>query len=158
MNELTQIIRDCKIGINTKIHNFVNLYGCIIGKNCIVGSFVEIQGGVIIGDRVKIESHSLLCEGVTIEDEVFIGHSVIFVNDNCPRAVNEDGEVKGKKDWKLLKTMVGKGASIGSNATILGGLEIGEDSIVGAGAVVTKNVPPKSIVVGNPAKVIRKIR
>lgn len=156
MIDSTQIIRNCKIGKNTKIYNFVNLYECTIGEDCTIGSFTEIQKGVIVGNRVKIESHSLLCEGVTIEDEVFVGHSVVFVNDNHPRSVNRNGKLKDRKDWDLLETVVRKGASIGSNATILGGVEIGEGSMVGAGAVVTKNVPPKSVVVGNPARAIRK--
>lgn len=157
MSNSNQIIKDCKIGINTKIHNFVNLYGCTIGQDCIVGSFVEIQKGVIIGNKVKIESHSFLCEGVTIEDEVLIGHCVVFINDNYPRSTTNHGKLKNEKDWKLLKTIIRKGASIGSNATILGGIEIGSNSIVGAGAVVAKNVPPKSVVAGNPAKIIRRI-
>lgn len=156
MIDSTQIIRNCKIGKNTKIYSFVNLYECIIGEDCVIGTFTEIQKGVIVGNRVKIESHSLLCEGVTIEDEVFIGNSVVFINDNYPRSVNKDGKIKDKKDWNLLETVVRRGASIGSNATILGGVEIGEDSMVGAGAVVTKNVPPKSVVIGNPARIIKE--
>lgn len=157
MSNSNQIIRDCKIGINTKIYNFVNLYGCTIGKDCTVGSFVEIQKGVVIGNKVKIESHSFLCEGLTVEDEVFIGHSVAFINDNYPRSINKFGKIKGKKDWKLLGTIIRKGASIGSNATILGGIEIGKNAMVGAGAVVTKNVPPRSIVAGSPASATGKI-
>lgn len=157
MNNLAQVIKDCRVGKGTKIYNFVNLYGCTIGENCIIGSFVEIQNGVIVGNRVKIESHSILCEGVVIENKVFVGHSVVFINDKYPTSVNENGKIKGKKDWKLLKTIVRRGASIGSNATILGGIEIGEDSMVGAGAVVVKDVPPRSIVVGNPARIIRTL-
>jgi acetyltransferase-like isoleucine patch superfamily enzyme len=157
MNSSTQIIKDCKIGKSTRIYNFVNLYECIIGENCIIGSFVEIQRDVTIGNKVRIGSHSFLCEGITIEDDVFVGHSVTFVNDNYPRSVNKNGEMKTKKDWKLLRTIIRKRASIGSNATILGGIKIGRNSMIGAGAVVTKNVPANSIVVGNPAKVIKKI-
>lgn len=140
-----QKILNCKIGDNTKIWDFVNLYGCTIGENCMIGSFVEIQNGVVIGSGCKIESHSFICEGVEIEDDVFIGHHVVFTNDKYP-ATN--------LEWKLLKTKIKKGASIGSNATILPGIVIGENSMVGAGAVVTKSVEDNEVVAGNPAKVI----
>jgi|SRR3989344_9340685 len=150
-------VNDCKIGKSTQIWNFVNLYGCKIGENCIIGSFVEIQNGVKIGDRVKVESHSFICEGVTIENEVFIGHHVTFTNDKYPKSVNKKGKLMGRSDWEPLETIVRKNASIGSNATILGGITIGENSIIGAGSVVTKSVPDNVIVLGNPAKLIRKI-
>lgn len=154
----TQIIKNCLLGKNTKIWNFVNLYGCKIGEYCSIGAFVEIQNGVEIGNKVKIESHSFICEGVTIEDNVFIGHHVVFTNDKYSRSTNKDGTLKKKKDWKILKTIVNKGASVGSNSTILGGVVIGENSIVGAGSVVTRNVPSNVIVAGNPARVINKVK
>lgn len=147
------IVRDCKIGKRTKVHNFVNLYGCTIGSDCSIGSFVEIQEGVMIGSKVKIQSHAFLCDGVTIEDEAFIGHHVVFINDTHPRSTKTDKKVKGKADWKMERTIVKKRASIGSNATILGGITIGKNAMVGAGAVVTKNVPDNATVVGNPARI-----
>lgn len=153
----TQIIKNCTLGKNTKVWNFVNLYGCTIGEDCIIGTFVEIQNGVIVGDRVKIESYSFICEGVIIKDNVLIGHHVVFTNDKYPRSTNKDGTLKKKKDWKILKTTVNKGASIGSNSTILGGVVIGENSIVGAGSVVTRNVPSNVIVAGNPARIISNL-
>lgn len=152
-----QKISNCKIGKGTKIYDFVNLYGCTIGDESTVGTFVEIQKGVIIGNKVKIQSHSFLCEGVIVEDEAFIGHHVVFVNDRYPRSTNENGLLKSDKDWELQNTIIKKRASIGSNATILGGITIGENSIVGAGSVVTKNVPKNTIVAGNPARTIRKL-
>lgn len=152
------IITDCTIGENTTIYSFVNLYGCAIGNNCRIGTFVEIQKGVQIGNLVKIQSHSFLCEGVTIENEVFIGHHVVFINDRYPKATNKKQQLQTDTDWELQRTIVKIGASIGSNATILGGITIGEYSIVGAGSVVTKSVAPYTIVAGNPARVIRKIR
>lgn len=145
----------CKTGKNTKIWEPVNMYDCVIGDDCMVGAFVEIQGGVNIGNKVKIQSHSFICEGVTIEDDVFIGHHVVFTNDKYPRSVNSKGALATRNDWKLLKTVIKKGASIGSNVTILGGVTIGEYALVGAGAVVTKDVPPHTTVVGNPAKILR---
>lgn len=152
-----RISKDVKLGKNVKIFCFVNLYGCEIGDSTKIGPFVEIQKGVKIGSRCKISSHTFICEGVTIEDEVFIGHNVTFINDLYPRATNEKGELQTEQDWKVIPTLVKRGASIGSSATILAGVTIGEYSIVGAGAVVTKDVPPFSIVAGVPAKVIRKI-
>lgn len=154
----TQIIKNCIIGKNTKVWDFVNLYGCKIGKDCVIGSFVEIQRGVIVGDRVKIESYSFICEGVKIQDNVFIGHHVVFTNDKYPRSTTEDGALKKKRDWKILRTIVSKGASIGSNSTILAELVIGDNSIVGAGSVVTRNVPINVIVAGNPARIINKVK
>jgi len=154
-NNSYQAIIDCKIGKNTKLWRFINIYGCTIGDNCLIGAFVEIQDGVKIGNKVRIQSHTFICEGVTIEDDVFIGHGVAFVNDNYPRAVNKKGKPIDRKDWNLLPVIVKKGASIGSNATILGGITIGEHAMVGAGSVVTKNVLSYSTVAGNPARVIK---
>jgi acetyltransferase-like isoleucine patch superfamily enzyme len=144
-----------KLGKNVSIHCFVNLYGCSIGDDSRVGSFVEIQKNASIGTRCKISSHTFICEGVTIEDEVFIGHGVMFINDLDPHAT-ADGKLQSEADWKVVPTRVCKGASIGSNATIVGGVTIGAGSLVGAGAVVTKNVPAGVVVVGNPARVLRK--
>src|SRR6266480_2629231 len=132
-----QNINRCKIGKRTKIYDFVNLYDCTIGEACIIGTFVEIQKDVIIGDKVKIESHSFICSGVTIEDAVFIGHHVVFTNDKYPRATSDEGNLKKANDWKLEKTIVKNNASIGSNATILPGVTIGENALIGAGSVVT---------------------
>jgi len=150
-----QIIKNCDVGKNTKVWNFVNLYNCKIGSDCIVGSFVEIQGNVRIGNLVKIGSHTFICENVIIEDEVFIGHHVVFINDKYPRSTNKNGKLKNDKDWESLKTVIKKGASIGSNATLLAGITVGAGSIVGAGAVVAKNVPSNVIVAGNPAVILR---
>lgn len=147
------------LGKDVKIYHsqLVNLYGCEIGDETKIGAFVEIQKEVVIGRRCKISSHSFICEGVTIEDEVFIGHGVMFTNDLYPRATAETGSLQTEKDWKVVKTLVKKGASIGSNATILAGITIGENTMVGAGSVVTKNVAPNTVVAGNPAEVIRKL-
>lgn len=153
----TQIIKNCVLGKNTKVWDFVNLYGCTIGDDCIIGSFVEIQKNVTIGDRVKIEPYSFICEGVNIEKDVFIGPHVVFTNDKYPRSTNKDGALKKKKDWKILKTVVNQGASIGSNSTILGGIVIGTNSIIGAGSVVTRSVPANVVVAGNPARVINEL-
>jgi UDP-2-acetamido-3-amino-2,3-dideoxy-glucuronate N-acetyltransferase len=144
------------IGKDVKIFHpsLVNLYGCSIGDDSKIGAFVEIQKGAAIGARCKISSHTFICEGVTIEDEVFIGHGVMFTNDRYPRAANPDGRVQTEADWKLETTRVGRGASIGSNATIICGVTIGEGAVVGAGAVVTKDVPAHAIVAGVPARVI----
>lgn len=147
--------KKAKIGKHTKVWHFANLYGCTIGKSCIIGAYVEIQDGVVIGNKVKIGSHSFLPTGVTIEDEVYIGHHVVFTNDKYPRSLNPDGTLQKPGDWENLPTFVKRGASIGSNATILPGITIGEYAMVGAGSIVTKNVPPRAIVVGNPARIVR---
>lgn len=152
-----RIADDVKLGKNVKIYDFVNLYGCEIGDDTRIGAFVEIQKNVRIGKKVKISTHTFICEGVTIEDEVFIGHNVTFINDRYPRAVNEKGEQKTADDWTLEPTLVKKGASIGSSTTILCGVTIGENAIVGAGSVVTKDVPPNTIVAGNPARLLRRL-
>jgi acetyltransferase-like isoleucine patch superfamily enzyme len=146
-----------KLGKDVKIYDFTNLYGCEIGDNSKIGTFVEIQKGAKIGANCKISSHTFICEGVTIEDDVFIGHNVTFINDRFPRSTNSDGTMQNDSDWKCDETRIKKGSSIGSSATILCGVEIGEKAIVGAGSVVTKNVPANTIVAGNPAKVLRKI-
>jgi len=150
-----RISPDVKLGRNVSIYAFVNLYGCEIGDECKIGTFVEIQKGVKIGKRVKISSHSFLCEGVHIQDEVFIGHGVMFINDRYPRSTNLNGSLQTQDDWNIETTIVERRASIGSNATVLCGVTIGEGSIIGAGSVVTKDVPPYTVVVGNPAKVLR---
>ena len=149
-------LRDVRVGENVRIYDFVNLYECVIGDNSLIATFVEIQKGVVIGKNCKISSHSFICEGVTIEDNVFIGHGVMFTNDKRPRAVNPDGIMRGPEDWTLIRTVVKSGASIGSNATILPGIIIGEYALIGAGAVVTKDVPAHSTVVGNPAQLLRE--
>ena len=149
-------LRDVRVGENVRIFDFVNLYECVIGDNSLIATFVEIQKGVVIGKNCKISSHSFICEGVTIEDNVFIGHGVMFTNDKRPRAVNPDGIMRGPEDWTLIRTVVKSGASIGSNATILPGIVIGEYALIGAGAVVTKDVPAHSTVVGNPAQLLRE--
>ncbi|MGC1537693.1 MAG: acyltransferase [Candidatus Sulfotelmatobacter sp.] len=148
---------DVKLGQNVKLSKFINLYGCEIGDESKIGAFVEIQKNASIGKRCKISSHTFICEGVTVEDNVFIGHGVMFINDSYPRATAADGNLQTEADWKVEQTIVKKGASIGSGATILSNISIGENAIVGAGSVVTKDVPPGSIVVGNPAKVLRYI-
>jgi UDP-2-acetamido-3-amino-2,3-dideoxy-glucuronate N-acetyltransferase len=152
-----QLIKKNKFGKGTKIWDYVNLYGCTTGENCIIGAFVEIQQGVLIGDRVKVESHSFICEGVIVENDVMIGHHVVFINDKYPRATNAKGELRLRDDWIPQKTLVMNGSSIGSNSTILGGITIGENSIIGAGSVVTKSIPSNVIAYGNPARVVRKI-
>ena len=150
-------IVNVKLGKDVKIFDFVNLYGCTIGDNTKVGTFVEIQKNACIGRNCKISSHTFICEGVNIEDNVFIGHNVTFINDKFPRATAGDGSMQTEIDWKVVETFVKKGASIGSSATILCGVTIGENAIVGAGAVVTKDVPPDTIVGGVPAKIIKVI-
>lgn len=150
------IADDVKLGKDVKIYNFVNLYGCEIGDNSKIGAFVEIQKGAKIGKNCKISSHTFICEGVRIEDNVFIGHNVTFINDAYPRATNKAGELQSEADWVCVPTFIKKGASIGSSATILCGITIGENSIVGAGAVVTKDVPPNTVVIGNPARFLKK--
>lgn len=159
MSELFQSIApDVKLGKNVKVFKFVNLYGCTIGDNTKIGTFVEVQKNAFIGKNCKISSHSFICEGVTIEDNVFIGHSVTFINDMYPRATNEGGGLQTESDWKVSETFVKRGASIGSGSTILANVTIGENAIVGAGSVVTKEVPANTIVAGNPARVIRKVK
>ena len=150
-------INNVTLGNNVKIFDFVNLYGCKIGDDTKIGTFVEIQKNATIGKNCKISSHTFICEGVHIEDNVFVGHNVTFINDKVPRSVNEDGSMQSEKDWQVIETYIKKGASIGSSATIVCGVTIGERAIVGAGAVVTKDVPPNSIVAGVPAKLIKKI-
>ena len=157
MNPFVSIAPDVKLGRDVKLSKFINLYGCEIGDESKIGAFVEIQKNASVGKRCKISSHTFICEGVTIEDNVFIGHGVMFINDSYPRATAADGNLQTEADWKVERTVVKKGASIGSGATILSNVSIGENAIVGAGSVVTKDVPPGSIVVGNPAKVLRYI-
>ena len=157
VNSDKQSLNNVKIGQNVRIFNFVNAYGCSIDDGSKIGAFVEIQKGVFIGKNCKISSHSFLCEGVHIEDNVFIGHGVMFTNDLFPRATNADGSQQTEADWKVIETHVKKGASIGSNATILAGITIGENALVGAGAVVTKDVPANTIVAGSPARVFKTI-
>lgn len=152
-----RISPDVKLGRDVKIHAFVNLYGCQIGDESMIGTFVEIQKGATIGKRVKVSSHTFICEGVTIEDYAFIGHGVMFINDRYPRAANPDGSLQTEEDWSVVPTLVKRGASIGSNATILCGVTIGEGAIVGSGSVVTHDVPPYTIVAGNPARRLRSV-
>ncbi len=148
------IAPDVKLGRDVIIYNFVNLYGCEIGDGTKIGSFVEIQKGVFVGRNCKVSSHTFICEGVTIKDEVFVGHGVIFINDKYPRATTADGSLQSEADWKVVPTVVERGAAIGSGATILCGVTIGEEAIVGAGAVVTKDVAARTSVAGNPARVV----
>jgi acetyltransferase-like isoleucine patch superfamily enzyme len=155
VNEFCSIAPDVKLGQAVKISKFVNLYGCQIGDETKIGAFVEIQKNASVGRRCKISSHTFVCEGVTIEDNVFIGHSVTFINDSYPRATTEDGGLQTEKDWHVEKTVVKRGASIGSGSTILSKITIGENAIVGAGSVVTRDVPANVIVAGNPAKILR---
>jgi acetyltransferase-like isoleucine patch superfamily enzyme len=157
VNEFCSIAPDVKLGQGVKLSKFINLYGCQIGENTKIGAFVEIQKNVTVGKNCKVSSHSFVCEGVVIEDNVFIGHSVTFINDSYPRATATDGQLQTEKDWKVEQTLVKKGASIGSGSTILSNVVIGENSIVGAGSVVTREVPPNTIVAGNPAKVLRSL-
>jgi len=152
------IAPDVRLGKDVRIFDFVNLYGCEIGDETRIGAFVEIQRGAKVGRRVKVSSHTFICEGVELEDHVFVGHGVIFTNDLYPRAVTPAGELQTDRDWKVVPTIVRRGASIGSGSTILCGIEIGEDAIVGAGSVVTHDVPAGTIVAGNPARVLRKIQ
>ena len=151
------IAPDVKLGKDVQIYEFVNLYGCEIGDESKIGTFVEIQRGARIGRRVKVSSHTFICEGVEIEDQVFIGHGVTFINDRYPRAVTAEGQPQGPDDWPVVPTRVRRGASIGSGATILCGVDIGEGAIVGAGSVVTRDVPARTIVAGNPARVLRAV-
>jgi acetyltransferase-like isoleucine patch superfamily enzyme len=151
------IADDVKLGNNVRLANFVNLYGCAIGDNTKIGAFVEVQKNAFIGRNCKVQSHTFICEGVTIEDDVFIGHGVTFINDKYPRATNGEGGLQSEADWNVVPTVVKKGASVGSGSTVLCNVTIGEKAIVGSGSVVTKDVPPNTIVAGNPAKVVRKI-
>ena len=157
MNEYLCIAADVKLGENVKLSKFINLYGCQIGDNAKIGAFVEIQKNATVGKNCKISTHTFICEGVTIEDNVFIGHGVTFINDSHPRATNANGELQTDKDWKVEPTVVKKGASIGSGATILSNIVIGENALVGAGSVVTRDVPANAIVAGNPAKLLRYV-
>jgi len=154
--KFVSISDDVELGEDVKIYNFVNLYGCKIRDNTKIGSFVEIQKGVSVGKNCKISSHTFICEGVHIEDNCFIGHNVTFINDKYPRATNSKGEMQTEEDWVCIPTYIGKGASIGSSATLLCGITVGENAIVGAGSVVTRDVPPNCTVAGVPAKVIKK--
>lgn len=153
--DLKSVASDVKLGKNVVLNKFINLYGCQIGDGTKIGTFVEIQKNAVIGKNCKIQSHSFICEGVIIEDEVFIGHGVIFINDLYPRATDDSGNLQTEQDWEVVPTVIKKRASIGSNATILGGVVIGENAIVGAGSVVTKDVPDRAIVAGNPARLMR---
>jgi acetyltransferase-like isoleucine patch superfamily enzyme len=150
-------INNVKLGENVKIFDFVNLYGCSIGDSSKIGTFVEIQKNASVGKNCKISSHTFICEGVHIGDNVFIGHNVTFINDKHPRSANPDGTMQTEADWKVVETFIKNGASVGSSSTIMCGVIVGENAIVGAGAVVTKDVPPNSIVAGVPAKIIRKV-
>jgi acetyltransferase-like isoleucine patch superfamily enzyme len=157
VNTYQCIADDVKLGIDVKLSKFINLYGCEIGDETKIGAFVEIQKNAIVGKRCKISSHTFICEGVTIEDNVFIGHGVMFINDKFPRATAPNGSLKTEADWTVERTTIKRGASVGSGVTVLSNITIGEKAIVGAGSVVTKNVPPNAIVAGNPAKVLRFI-
>lgn len=152
-----KIADSVKLGKDVKIFDFVNLYGCEIGDYSKIGTFVEIQKGAVIGKHCKISSHTFICEGVTIEDNVFIGHNVTFINDRYPRSTNPDGQLQTEADWVCVPTLIKKGASIGSSATLLCGITVGENAIVGAGSVVTKDVPPNTVVAGNPARIMKKV-
>ena len=155
-NALRRIAPDVSLGEGVRIHDFVNLYGCAIGDHTTIGTFVEIQKGAVVGKHCKIQSHTFICEGVVIEDNVFVGHGVMFINDRHPRATRADGSLQTEEDWTCTGTLVKRGASIGSNVTVLCGVTIGEDSLVGAGSVVTRDVPCGAVVAGNPARVLRK--
>jgi len=157
MTEYTCIAPDVKLGQNVKLSKFVNLYGCRVGDNTKIGAFVEIQKNATVGKNCKISSHTFICEGVEIEDDVFVGHNVSFINDKYPRSSNADGSLQTEADWQVVKTLVKKGASIGTSVTILCGLTIGKNAIVGAGSVVTRDVPDNTVVAGNPARLMRKL-
>jgi acetyltransferase-like isoleucine patch superfamily enzyme len=157
MNTYQCIADDVKLGENVRLSKFINLYGCEIGDETKIGAFVEIQKNAIIGKRCKISSHTFICEGVTIEDNVFIGHGVMFINDRFPRATTEGGDLQTDADWNVEPTLIKRGASIGSGVTILSNSSVGENAIVGAGSVVTGDVPPNAIVAGNPARILRYI-
>ena len=155
MNEFCCIAADVKLGKGVRLSKFINLYGCEIGEGTKIGAFVEIQKNAKIGRNCKISSHTFICEGVSIEDDVFVGHGVVFINDTYPRATNSAGELQSEQDWKVETTLIKKGASIGSGATVLSRVTVGEKAIVGAGSVVTRDVPPGAVVAGNPARVLR---
>jgi acetyltransferase-like isoleucine patch superfamily enzyme len=155
MTEYVCVAPDVKLGTNVKLSKFINLYGCEIGNNAKIGAFVEVQKNAKIGNNCKISSHTFICEGVTVEDNVFIGHSVTFINDNFPRATTATGELQTEKDWKVEPTVVKRGASLGSGTTVLSNVVIGENAIVGAGSVVTRDVPANAVVAGNPARLLR---
>jgi acetyltransferase-like isoleucine patch superfamily enzyme len=157
VNQVLSIKDDVKLGKDVKLSTFINLYGCEIGDETKIGAFVEIQKNAIIGKRCKISSHTFICEGVTIEDNVFVGHGVMFVNDMYPRATATGGALQTEQDWRVERTLVKKGASLGTGVTVLANVTIGEDAIVGAGAIVTRDVPPGTIVAGNPARVLRRV-
>ena len=152
-----KIASNVVLGKDVVLNDFINLYGCAIGDSTKIGTFVEVQKNASIGRNCKISSHTFICEGVTIEDQVLVGHGVMFINDKFPRATTESGGMQTEEDWEVIPTLLKKGASIGSNATIMCGITIGEGAIIGAGSVVTKDVPANTIVAGNPAKIIRKI-
>ncbi len=154
---LLRVAPDVRLGRGVKLFAFVNLYGCEIGDNTKIGTFVEVQKGAKIGRNCKISSHTFICEGVTIEDDVFIGHNVTFINDMYPRATVEGGALQTEADWVCIPTLIKKGASVGSSTTLLAGITVGEKAIVGAGSVVTRDVPPNTIVAGNPARILRKV-
>jgi len=153
-----RIAPDVKLGKNVSVRDFTNLYGCEIGDDVRIGTFVEIQKGAKVGKRCKISSHSFICEGVTLEDDIFIGHNVVFTNDRYPRATNGNGRLQTDADWTCLRTLIKRGASIGSGTTLLCGITVGENAMIGAGSVVTKDVPPGAVVAGNPARVIRSFQ
>jgi acetyltransferase-like isoleucine patch superfamily enzyme len=153
-----RITDDVKLGKDVIIRDFVNLYGCTIGDNCKIGTFVEIQKNASIGNNTKVSSHTFICEGVTIEEDVFIGHNVSFINDKYPRSTNGDGALQTEADWQVVQTRIKRGASIGTSSTILCGVVVGEGAIVGAGSVVTRDVPAHAIVAGNPARILRKVK
>jgi UDP-2-acetamido-3-amino-2,3-dideoxy-glucuronate N-acetyltransferase len=155
--EFARIAPDVVLGNNVRIFAFVNLYGCTVGDNSKIGTFVEIQKNATIGRNVKVSSHTFICEGVSIEDDVFVGHNVSFINDRFPRAITADGQLQTETDWDVVRTVVKRGASIGTSSTILCGVTIGEDAIVGAGSVVTRDVAPRTVVAGNPARLLRKL-
>ena len=157
MNEFVSIAPDVKLGKDVKLSKFINMYGCQVGDNTKIGAFVEIQKNATVGKNCKISSHTFVCEGVVIEDEVFIGHNVAFINDSYPRATAADGALQTEQDWKVEPTVVKKRASIGSGSTILSKVTIGENALVGAGSVVTKDVPANAVVAGNPAKILRYV-
>jgi acetyltransferase-like isoleucine patch superfamily enzyme len=157
MREFCRITPNVRLGENVSIYSFVNLYGCSIGDNSRVGAFVEIQKDASIGKNVKVSSHTFICEGVTIEDDVFVGHNVSFINDKYPRATTADGAPQSEADWHVVKTLVKRGASIGTSATILCGVTIGQNAVIGAGSVVTHDVPDNAIVAGNPARLMREV-